>query len=459
MFERVPRSAPHRTAAIVTLGCRLNQADAAIMTASLEAHGFEVVPWGNPADVIVINTCTVTGVAAAKSRKAIRAARRRFPDAFIVAAGCAVDVAPDEAAESARRLGCDLVIGNAAKQDIGALLPPELKARASTQGALKVVAAGSPPESRDATFTIPLTGRHPFRTRSHLKVQEGCDACCTYCIVPKARGAPRSRVLSDAVREARELLARGYRELVVTGVNLSLYRDGESDLADLLEALCSLDGDYRIRLSSVEYWPGIRRVLDVMEQSPRLCRFLHVPLQHGSDRILEAMGRRMRSAEFADLVCEAVDRIPGVCVGTDVICGFPGEDEEAFAATVDLLERLPATYLHVFPFSPRPGTPAASLPGRVAGTVAAERTATLRALSVAKSERFARRFVGRIVRVLTEGRGKRRCMGGWSDNYLDVEWDAKEGGAGVNQFVDVRITDVVQGRKVRGTPVTSRKRR
>ncbi|NOY83130.1 MAG: tRNA (N(6)-L-threonylcarbamoyladenosine(37)-C(2))-methylthiotransferase MtaB [Kiritimatiellaeota bacterium] len=430
------------TAVIQTLGCRLNQADTALMAEQLRLRGFRILPRGASADLIVINSCTVTGEAARKTRQALRAARRRAPEAFIVLAGCDADVHPDAWGPDS---GADLVIPNALKIELARLLPHPLVRPSAPSTAAPISEGGS--GGADG-FRIPGTGAYPHRTRANLKVQEGCDFFCSFCVVPAARGRPRSRDWDDVLREARELLERGHHELVVTGVNLLLYRDAERErgLAELVEALCRLDGDYRIRLSSVEPGPGLERVIDVMARTPRVCPSLHLPLQYGEDRILRAMNRRYAVAEFAGLVRRAVSRIPELCLGTDVIVGFPGEDDEAFEACRRVLVELPFAYFHVFSYSPRGGTPAAARPGRPDPRLTAERAAVLRELSKAKGRAFAGAFRGRDLVVLPETRTAGGGVTGWSGNYLRVEIPAPD--APLNTLIPCRVTRVLGPRKV-----------
>ena len=431
------------TASIHTLGCRLNQADAAIMAEVLRRAGYRILGRRDEAaDLIVINSCTVTGEAARKTGQALRAARRRAPHAFIVLAGCEVDVHADAwRSESV----VDLVIPNALKMELPRLLPDGL-----VRSPKPLVRTAKDNSGGRAGFEIPVSGFYPHRTRANLKVQEGCDFFCSFCIVPYARGRPRSRDWDDALREARALIERGHRELVLTGVNLMLYRDEERGLPELLEALCKLRGAFRIRLSSVEPGPGLERLVNTMAAAPNVCRSLHLPLQYGDDRMLRDMNRRYTTAEFAEFVRYAHDRIPGVCLGTDVIVGFPGEDDASFDACVSCLDGLPLAYFHVFTYSPRDGTPAAARSNRPDGRVTAARCAALRELSNKKGTEFARQFLGDELTVLVEGRTATGGAAGWSDNYLRVE--IVDGGTASvsNRFIRCRAGEVLGPRRVTG---------
>ena len=431
----MPRASVH------TFGCRLNQADSALLAADLAAHGFELVPWGEEADLLVVNSCAVTATAVQKARQAVRQARRRAPEAYVVFCGCAASELT--AADAALAAEIDLALPNPKPPSLAALLPAELRhgGGAALPGRASSQAAG---------FRLPGRGVYPEHTRANLKVQEGCDFHCTYCIVPQVRGAARSRDYADTLREARELLAAGYRELVLTGVNIATYRDSGRDLAGLLAGLLELPGDFRLRLGSTEPGPVLPKIIDLMRADPRLCRFLHLPLQYGEDGILRRMHRHYTCAQYAALVERAAAELPGVCLGTDVMVGFPGEDDAAFDACRAYLERLPFGLMHVFCYSPRPETPAAEWP-RPEARVAQSRESELLALAARKAAAFAEAQVGARVRVLLEQDAP--APQGWSDNYLKVR--LPKGSRGVaNTFRDCRITAVLDAgeRLVAGEP-------
>ncbi len=433
------------TASIYTLGCRLNQADSALIADRLTRGGYELVGWNETADVMVVNGCVVTATAGQKTRQAVRSARKRCPDAFIVLVGCAATLEKDTP-----NLPANLILDNTRKNELLSHLPAKPVARASLT-ATPVVRASEPatPSPLPANFTEPGTGLYSERTRANLKVQEGCDFFCSYCIVPHVRGAPRSRDWNDVLREARELLYRGHRELVLTGVNLGTYNDNDRDLADLIGAIADLPGDFRIRLGSVEPTPVVRRVVDVMaDLAPRVCRFLHLPLQYGENRILKAMNRRYTTNEFREHADYALQKIDDLCLGTDLIVGFPGETEDEFAKSAKFVESIPWGNFHVFRYSPREGTPAAKLKNQMpGGKVAAERSRTIEEIYAGKLERFKQSQLGKKLPVLVERRTETGKSLGWSDNYLEVELAPE---TLTPDPVDVVITDIGPDRRVIG---------
>ena len=385
------------SASFHTLGCRLNQSESASVADDLIRHGYEIVEYGKPCDVVVINTCAVTGVASQKSRQAVRLARRTHPDARLVVMGC--DASVDAA--SWKACGVDILLPHPVTESLSSLL----------------AAGASQPEpaSLPDDFRLPGCAGGSDRTRANLKIQDGCDFFCTYCIVPYARGPARSRDRADVLREARSLVGRGFRELVLCGVNLTTYSSGGADLADLIGELLSMEGDFRIRLGSAEPGDVIPKVVDMMAKEPRLCRFLHLPLQYGEDTVLERMGRHYTTARYRTLCSYAHAHVPGICLGTDVILGFPGETEDSYEACRRYIEEIPFGLLHIFPYSERPGTAAAEFPDKVPAALAARRASDLMRLAEKKVAAFVAGQMGTTLQVLVEENGA-----GWSDNYLHV---------------------------------------
>ncbi len=401
--------------AFKTLGCRLNQAETAQMTASFEARGFTLVPHGDPCDVCVIHGCAVTRLAERQSLREVRAAKRLPGHPFVVLAGCPAEMKDHAGLQDA---GADLVVGQAGKA--------RLAERVSHALGLDV-----PGEIREPR--LPHFEGH----RAWLKVQDGCDFRCAYCIVPDLRGPPVSRPMTEILREAEGLIEAGFPELVLTGANLGLWQESGKTLPHLIERLAGLPGLGRIRLSSIEVSTVEREVIVCMAECPKVCAFLHLPLQSGDDRILAAMGRRYTAAQYRAIVEQAVARIPRLGLGTDVITGFPGEDDAAFAATLALLEALPFSNIHPFPFSPRPGTRAAALPGAVPVAVRKARVAALLALKSRHRAAFAQSFVGQEVEVLIEGKKGDSCAIGWTREYLEARVD---GAPPPKSLVRIRVT-------------------
>ena len=392
-----------KVAAIVTFGCRLNTADTGLLTDRLTAAGYRVIDLAagcDAPDLVILNSCAVTAEAEHKSRREARRLRERFPQARIVVTGCAA-VSGREAllAEGA----ADAVLPNPAKRDLAELLG---------------TGAGEPEPGE--VFHERAFGRFPFRSRAFLKIQEGCGRFCTYCIVPYVRGPERSRAFEEVIADCEQALAAGYAELVLTGVNTTAYCDRGRHLPELLAAVSALPGEFRIRLSSTEPDFSNRELIDVMRGNPRICRFLHLSLQHGADRILRRMGRRYTAAAYADFAAAAREAIPGLSLGTDVIVGFPGETEEDFAVGRDFVRRMDFANTHLFTYSPRPGTPAAAFPDRVPAAVAKARYELLRADAEEARRRFRASCYGTEVPVIFEEVHPDGFQTGWSDHYLPV---------------------------------------
>lgn len=388
---------------VVTQGCKVNQADSGALEEELEARGHELVPFGREADAVVINTCTVTHRSDRDARALIRRARRTNPGARVVVTGCLAQVDP----EALRALGAHAVVGVGGK---GAV--PDV-----VEGACEGAAA-----VREGPLPPVALRRLRGRSRALLKVQEGCDAYCAYCIVPHARGAPRSLGLDDVRSGLAALRGGGHSEVVLTGVHLGLWgRDlaPPRPFAALLDAAEGA-GLARVRLSSLEPREVTPDVVERLASSRVLCPHLHIPLQSGSDRVLRAMGRPYGVAEFCDVVARAHESVDGICLGFDLIVGFPGEDDAAFRETLSLLEGLPFAYLHVFPFSPRRGTRAWDLEGRIPEGVIRERASALRVLSGEKRLHFWRRHLGATMPALAEGGAEGGRLRLTTRNYIPV---------------------------------------
>lgn len=382
-----------------SLGCRLNQSEVEEMARRFAGAGWMVVTDPVEADVCLVNTCAVTAEAERKSRHRLQALRRANPSARIAAVGCAATLSPERLAGLE---GVAWVVPNEEKERVVGIVAGDLPLTPAGEGDRQVA--------------------HTGRTRAFVKVQDGCDNHCTYCVVRLLRGPARSRPLERVMGEVQERVAAGYREVVLTGVNLGAYgRDlgMERGLARLIEAILERTVLPRLRLSSLEPWDLDEPFFELWAD-PRLCRQLHLPLQSGCDRILRRMGRRITTGEYARLVEAARSAIPDLALTTDVMVGFPGEDEEAFVESLAFVERVGFARLHVFSFSPRPGTPAERMGGQVGPQVQKERARRMEALGACLAESFRRRFVGREMAVLWERQRSDGLWRGLTDNYLQV---------------------------------------
>src|SRR5438874_13332292 len=431
--------------AFATLGCRLNQVDSQQLQSALEARGFATVPFGAPADVVVVNTCTVTARAEVSDRQAIRRARRANPDARVVVTGC---WAQTSAAEVAREAGVDLIVGNAEKERLPALLEEVL----SGPRAMARVEVG---DLRGARIgAIDARPRAVGRSRAFVKIQDGCQHRCAFCIVPRARGASRSLDPGIVADQVRRLVEAGRPEITLTGIDLGHYGADlvpRTSLAVLLRELVEIEGLRWLRLSSMLPAYFTEDVLDVLTGAPAIAPHFHVPLQSGSDGVLRAMRRPYRVAMYRALVDRLASAIPRLVLGADVIAGFPGESEQDAAATEALIDTLPRTYLPVFPYSERTGTEAAGRPGRVERATIARRAARLRALGAAKSAAFRRSMVGRTDDVLVLETRDRATGGlvGLTGNYVEVVFDGPD--ALMRRVARVRVAGA--GTPVRGEMV------
>jgi threonylcarbamoyladenosine tRNA methylthiotransferase MtaB len=389
-----------------TFGCRLNQAETAVLESVLREDGFRVVGKMADADIVVINSCTVTEAGDADVRRLVNRVRRENPLARIAVIGCQAQVQKQELLELP---GVHWVVGTARKMDLAAIF------RADRGRPFVSVA----PIRREA-FTMPLTRSFGSRTRANLKIQDGCDNFCAYCEVPYARGRTRSRVFTNVLEEARALVAAGHKEIVLTGVNVGLYMNDGRSLVDVVGALHDVPGLERIRISSIE---GTSLPLDLvrfMFPKGRLCRFFHIPLQSGSDRILRRMGRGYLTHEYAQTITELAEKVPGIMLGTDVIVGFPGETKEDFERTCKFLKSLPMGYFHVFSYSQRRRARSRTFKGEVPSAEIARRSSVLRRLSAEKRETFLNGLPGSVEKVLFEQK-KNDYWIGHTDNYVTIK--------------------------------------
>lgn len=383
---------------IKTFGCRLNQAEADTFAAQFVEKGWQVVARARDADVALIHSCTITRTAEQAGFSFCRRLMRLTPAPRVVLSGCIPEAASREALAEA---GLTLVVPRAERDT---LVPQVIAACAPVTTPKALVAAANM--------------RTPQRTRPLLKVQDGCDFFCAYCIVPYTRGRPISRPVEACLADARVMVDNGAHEIVIAGCNTARYDDAGRRLPELLRALAAIPGLERLRISSIEPATLEREIADIMADTPVLCRQLHLPLQSGDDTVLRAMGRRYTTADFRAAAEYALARVPDLGLGSDIITGFPGETDEQFENTRNFVASLPFSNLHVFPYSKRPGTPAATRKGQVPVAVCKARAHTLITLGQVQRQRFARSFLGKPTTCLIEGCDAAGVGTGWSSAHL-----------------------------------------
>ena len=392
-----------------TLGCKLNFSESSTLARQFEEGGFERVGANEEADICVINSCSVTEHADKKCRNIIRKLHRRNPSAIIAVTGCYAQLKPYEIAKID---GVDIVLGNNDKGDLYKRV-----VELSTRGNAQVYSCDC--EQITRFFAAFSSGD---RTRSFLKVQDGCDYKCAYCTIHYARGSSRNMPIAELVAEAEKVAATGLKEIVITGVNTGDFgRTTGEKFIDLLRALNEVEGIERYRISSIEPNLITDEIIEFCAASPKFQHHFHIPLQSGSDRILGLMRRRYTSAKFADRIEKIRKLMPDAFIGIDVITGFPGETEENFQETYDLLARLKPSFLHIFPFSERPGTPAVDMPDKVPSYISTQRVARLEELCDALHYDFCAQGVGKEMYVLFESTMRGGMMYGYTGNYIRVK--------------------------------------
>jgi threonylcarbamoyladenosine tRNA methylthiotransferase MtaB len=420
-----------KTVAFATLGCKLNYAETSAIARRFEERGYREARAGEIADVVYVHTCAVTGVAAKQSRQTIRRMAREHAGAFVVAAGCYAALDAEALAEIDE---VDLVLGTAEK------FRPFDYARDFRKRPEPIVAVGS-----ELDFAPAASRSSDARTRGFLKIQDGCDYRCAYCAIPRARGASRSAPLPRLLDDFRRLIDDGYREIVLTGVNLGDYRDGENDLASLARALSEIEGDFRVRLGSVEPDLLSDELIETVVERPNVCAHFHLPLQSGCDRTLAKMRRRYCVADYRERLERIVERAPRAGIGADVIVGTPEETDDDFAATLAFVETAPLSYLHVFSYSVRENTPMAER-RLVSPDVVKRRSALLREAGERKKATFIQTRVGGRLRVLFEGALENGIRRGFSEEYVRVA--APDAASLANRFADVRVVGVGEGEAI-----------
>ena len=427
-----------RKIAFYTLGCKVNQSDTASMEGIFRRAGYEVVDFGSPADVYLINTCVVTNTGQRKSRQIINRAVRHNPLSLIVVTGCYPQTAPEEVRAIA---GVDVIIGNQERARIVELVEQALENKQTE------ILDNVQKMTVDTKFEELGVGTETDKTRAFLKIQEGCNQYCTYCIIPYARGPLRSRSLESIRSEVAKLVEAGYKEVVLIGIHLGCYgkelaKEGKHiTLYDAVQAVLSVEGMCRVRLGSLESVEVEPRLLELMANEPRLCKHLHLPLQSGCDKILQAMHRPYDTARFTQLLQQIRAQVPDVAITTDIIVGFPGETEEDFATTLAFAEKCGFAKMHIFPYSKRKGTPAEKMPNQVDEAVKGERAARLAAVDEKLHQAMLKQMVGKTEKVLFEQPVDAVHMEGLCGPYLRVVVPGTEELS--NTIAKVRITGIV----------------
>ncbi|TFH43759.1 MAG: tRNA (N(6)-L-threonylcarbamoyladenosine(37)-C(2))-methylthiotransferase MtaB [Chrysiogenales bacterium] len=399
--------------AVATLGCKVNHYESAGIVEELKAQGVSVVPFTSQADLYIVNTCTITAKTDFQSRQLVRRAYRTNPSAQIIVTGCYAQIAPQELAALP---GVRMVAGTEIKERLPGIIQ-------GVTGKEQRIDVGD--ISLKRVFSdLPVT-RFPGQTRAYLKVQDGCNAFCSYCIIPYARGRSRSLPEENVIRQIHTLTQAGHREIILTGICLGAYGldlPSPTDLLSLIEKIEQHTDIERLRISSLNPSDISDEMIDHLKGSKILCRHLHLSLQSGDDRILSLMHRNYTTGQVNDLVMKLQSAIPEIAIGMDVITGFPGEGEEEFQNTARFIENISLAYLHVFPYSRRPGTTASSFPDQVMKSVSKERAAILRNIGNRKRTAFNSEVLGKELSVLVEGTGDKETgwMKGFSDNYVPV---------------------------------------
>ena len=427
-----------RKIAFYTLGCKVNQSDTASMEGIFRRAGYEVVDFGSPADVYLINTCVVTNTGQRKSRQIINRAVRHNPLSLIVVTGCYPQTAPEEVRAIA---GVDVIIGNQERARIVELVEQALENKQTE------ILDNVQKMTVDTKFEELGVGTETDKTRAFLKIQEGCNQYCTYCIIPYARGPLRSRSLESIRSEVAKLVEAGYKEVVLIGIHLGCYgkelaKEGKHiTLYDAVQAVLSVEGMCRVRLGSLESVEVEPLLLELMANEPRLCKHLHLPLQSGCDKILQAMHRPYDTARFTQLLQQIRAQVPDVAITTDIIVGFPGETEEDFATTLAFAEKCGFAKMHIFPYSKRKGTPAEKMPNQVDEAVKGERAARLAAVDEKLHQAMLKQMVGKTEEVLFEQPVDAVHMEGLCGPYLRVVVPGTSELA--NTIAQVKITGIV----------------
>lgn len=431
------------TASVVTLGCRLNQADSSLICDRLRKCGFEIVSEDSEESpsLIVVNSCAVTETAAKKTRQTLKQLRHDHPYSYLVFTGCSANLQKEEGNDN---LEYDVLLSSDKKDELESFLARrfnidknKLKEAANLKEEKEKKASGEENIFREHAFAYT-----PFKHRANLKIQDGCNNFCSYCIVPYTRGRERSRDVHEVIEDFRNIVSAGFKEIILTGVNTCQYECGSLHITGLLERLLKeVEGNYRIRIGSLEPGERLYELIDFMAEEKRICNFLHVPLQSGSDPILKAMNRKYTVDEYRKMALYAKEKIKDLHLGCDYITGFPGETKELFKDSCDFIREINFANVHVFPFSPRQGTPAAGMKGRPSGAEMSERIEILKGLKVECAAAFAKSLIGTESTIIPERLCAAGIYEGYSSNYMKVRVASKEKDI-LGELVKVKLTSI-----------------
>ena len=420
----------NNTVALYTLGCKLNFSETSTIGNQFKEKGYQIVDYKQKADIYILNTCTVTDNADKECRQYVRKALRLNPDAFIIVMGCYAQLRPEEISSIE---GVDAVLGSNEKFKLFSLIEDFKK-----KDHVCVFVSSSqdfedfgPAHSTDADS----------RTRAFFKLQDGCDYKCSYCTIPMARGKSRSMDFKDAVADFDRLVNNGYKEIVLTGVNVGDYRKDNLRFEHLIKNFIEIPGEFRVRISSIEPNLLSDEIIDMTTETDKLCNHFHIPLQSGSEKILKLMQRRYNLSTYEKLIYRIKNKLPDCCIGADVIVGFPGETNEDFQDTYNFLKDLPLSYLHVFTYSERPNTKAVLMEGSVNKSERRKRNLMLTNLSHKKRHQFYSEMNNKVLNVLFEGESYNNVIKGFSSNYIRTGVPFKD--TLVNKFADVKIGTIV----------------
>jgi threonylcarbamoyladenosine tRNA methylthiotransferase MtaB len=394
----------HKRVAFHTLGCRLNMAETGSIAQGFKDRGYNIVPFGDSADVVMVNTCTVTDGADSTCRNLIRRAQKSSPEGKIAVVGCYAQM---ESQKISKMHGVDIVLGTAEKYKIFDFLDEE------TEQVIKVDLTN---EFWGAATT--LADNH---TRAFLKIQDGCNYICSFCIIPQARGRSRAIGPNEALLEAKKLISQGFKEIILTGVNIGEYEKASGvPFHYLVEEILKLDGLERLRLSSVEPNTITDKLLEVLKSSPKFMDHFHIPLQSGNDQILSSMRRKYDTEFYRNIIAKIKRSFPDAAIGADIILGYPGESQDQFMDTFNLVKELPITHFHAFPFSKRQGTMAAKEENHIPHAVKKERVQIINGLGASKLSLFAGEMIGKKNNVLFEKRNKNGLFEGYTSNFVRI---------------------------------------